>query len=147
MTGPADPPAPRDRPRRAPGVRVVEEEAEPATTPEPDAALPTALVAEFGLRRVDEVPRPVAWVRNRQLFTVPVAGMVFFPGFQFDADGTPLPAIAATLTAIADRVAGWELAVWFITANDLLDGRRPVDVLAQPDLLIAAARALVQPDG
>jgi hypothetical protein len=102
------------------------------------------LAAEFGLRRIDEVAQPLRRVSRRQLFTVPLAGGERFPGFQFAADGAPLPAITAVLVAVEGRVGGWELALWFVSGNDVLAGRRPVDVLDDPGPVAAAVRRLLQ---
>jgi hypothetical protein len=50
------------------------------------------------------------------------------------------------LHVVAGRIGGWELAMWFTSSNQQLDGRRPVDDLdEEPERVVAAARALGEP--
>lgn len=107
---------------------------------------------EFGLFSAAEAARragsrghsPVAavrqWVKASKVVPVTTAaGLEAFPGFCFGPDGRPDPAITPVVKAFAGRLAGWELAGWFLTPNAALDGSRPVDRLDQPDALRAAA--------
>lgn len=61
---------------------------------------------------------------------MPVEGSTRYPGFQFDDDSRPLPAVGAVLERVGGQVGGWELALWFTAGSDWLGGLRPVDVLA-----------------
>lgn len=64
-----------------------------------------------------------------------------FPGFQFDVRGVrPVVAELASLGA----ELGWGetgLIQWLVSPTTYLGGRRPVDVLEDPDRMLAAARA------
>lgn len=83
------------------------------------------------------------WRAHRQVFTVEAGGQARFPGFQFDTHGRPRPVIAQILQVFGDRLAGWELALWFTGNNDWLGGLRPVDALSSDaELVLDAARRL-----
>lgn len=68
-------------------------------------------------------------------------GPLFFPAFQFDLQtGIPLPVVGEVV-----RIAGpeWKkssLIQWFYAPNGYLDGLRPVDVIDDRPVLLAAAR-------
>ena len=71
-------------------------------------------------------------VRRGKIFALAHRGRRLYPAWQFSASGSPLPVIAEVLRA-AERVQldGWELALWFTSANGWLDDRRPVDMLTE----------------
>lgn len=114
------------------------------------------LATEFGLLSSADVaaiagstasnPAALAnrWRTERKVFTVDDAGAQRFPGFQFGANGRPLPVIAEVLEVMGERLTGWELALWFTASSDWLGGElRPADVLdSDPDLVVRAATAL-----
>jgi hypothetical protein len=114
------------------------------------------LADEFGLRSSTEVAKlagshasnPAAlanrWRTEGKVFTVDVDGAQRFPGFQFSENGRPLPVVAEVLKVIGDRLAGWELALWFTSSSDWLGGElRPADVLdSDPEMVVQAATAL-----
>lgn len=81
------------------------------------------------------------WSNGKKVFTVDVDWAQRFPGFQFGENGKPLPVIADVLAAVDNRLAGWELALWFTSSNEWLGGKlRPVDVLdSDQDLVLEAA--------
>ena len=69
-----------------------------------------------------------------------------YPSFQFDVDtGRPKPVMATVLAQLPRALVdgGWQLGFWFTTPNDVLDWRRPADVLGadDPGAVIAAAAA------
>ena len=115
-----------------------------------------ALAAEFGLLSSSDVAElsgsaarnagatAARWRAAGRIFAVTSGGKAaLFPGFQFDAGGQPVPVIADILTALADRLDPWSLALWFTGDNTRLGGLRPVDALSgDPDAVLAAARAL-----
>ena len=73
------------------------------------------------------------------MFSVPYQGGTYYLGFQFDADGHPLPAVAGVLRVIGDWPP-WEIAAWFVRPHGLLERRPPVELLASdPDRLVEAA--------
>lgn len=79
--------------------------------------------------------------RDRIIFGVPYkSNRILYPGFQFCADGTVHPAIAPLLQRLTHAgLDGWELASWFTSASDLLDGDAPVDRFDDLDGVLAAA--------
>lgn len=119
-----------------------------------NAAAHVELSEEFGLLSSSQVaelaksksmasnPAALAnrWRKERKVFTVDVDGAQRFPGFQFGANGKPLPVIAEVVEAVGDRLTGWDLALWFTGSNGWLGGQRPVDVLdSDAELVVAAA--------
>ncbi len=85
------------------------------------------------------------WREQGAIFAVEHQQRALFPSFEFDiGTGRPKPAIRSILAELPPALveAGWQLAFWFTTPADVLDGHRPVDVLdADPDAVIDAARA------
>lgn len=65
---------------------------------------------------------------------------LLFPGFQFAADGSPLP-VVGVLAAISRRLGRSEtgLIQWLCSPSGYLDGDRPVDHLDEPELVISVA--------
>ena len=117
-----------------------------------NAAAREELIAEFGLLSSAEVASRVGsraknraalanrWKQEGKIFSVNHQGLVFFPAFQFDDNGQPLPVIAPMLATVGRQSTGWELALWFIAANGWLDGGRPVDLLRkEPEVVVQAA--------
>jgi hypothetical protein len=115
------------------------------------------LAVEFGVLSAADVARLAGstaanperlvtrWREEGRVLAVAADGTARFPGFQFDERGVPLPVIADVLTAVADRLPGWELALWFTAANARLGDRRPVDVLdTDPELVVQAAAHLAE---
>ena len=84
------------------------------------------------------------WKREGRLFAVRRSGIDLYPAFQF-ADGTPRPAIKSILAALPDEMTGWQIAMWFASANGWLDGTAPQDSLSEPDAVIGAAQRLAEP--
>lgn len=102
----------------------------------------TAVAERAKSRSLASNPAALAnrWRSEGKVFTVDVDGSQRFPGFQFGANGKPLPVVAQVLAAVGDRLSGWELALWFTGSNGWLGGMRPVDVLdSDPELVVEAA--------
>ncbi len=78
------------------------------------------------------------WKQEKRIFSVPHQGAEIFPGFQFDEHGQPREAIRDIVAALGGS-SPWELALWFISANGWLDGRRPVDLLDVDSLAVGQA--------
>ncbi|BCI91299.1 hypothetical protein NIIDMKKI_65050 [Mycobacterium kansasii] len=109
--------------------------------------------AEFGLLTSTEAgkrmgsrssaPRNLATTahRNKALVAVRRGNYLAYPGFQFGADGKPLPAIER-LRDVAET-NGWSetgLVQWLCAPTTYLDGDRPVDhLLTEPDRVLAVA--------
>jgi hypothetical protein len=83
--------------------------------------------------------------RNKALVAVRRGNYLAYPGFQFGADGTPLPVIAR-LREVAEENSWSEagLVQWLCSPTSYLDDDRPVDrLLTDPDGVVAvAAQAL-----
>lgn len=88
------------------------------------------------------------WRESARIFAVQDGDREYFPSFQFDDTGRPLPIIGELLAILGQHKArsDWDNAFWFIGANGWLDGPRPVDLLlSSPDLVKDAAEQEVLP--
>jgi chaperonin GroES len=115
-----------------------------------------ALVREFGAVSRLELESLIAhrtvpaaavdeWLADGALFAVEYRGVEIFPGFEFEADGSPLPIVkevTRALTLDGDRdVSAWEVALWFTSRTGWLGDERPVDLLnTAPEQVVMAAR-------
>jgi hypothetical protein len=115
----------------------------------------TALLEEFGALRSQEVADLAEsrasnraalanrWRAENRVLAVPVGDELLYPGFQFNAEGKPKPAVGQAITWLRSdaRSTDWQAALWFATPTSWLGRRRPVDVLdGDPDAVIDAAR-------
>ena len=51
------------------------------------------------------------------------------------------PVVADVLATLGQQGRGWQLALWFTSANGWVDGRRPVDLLhSEPEEVAQAAK-------
>jgi hypothetical protein len=118
-----------------------------------NAVARTELAQEFGLltsREVADLAGSRArnraalanrWTQEGRVFAVPHAGQYLWPGFQFDAQGQPLPVVSEVVAILAGDLPPWPLALWFTSRSGWLDGRRPADLLAtEPAAVVEAAR-------
>lgn len=82
------------------------------------------------------------WKRQGQIFSVPHRGGDYFPAFQFDESGQPLPTISSLISLFRQSEWNeWETALWFSAPNGWLDGATPVSLLERdPDSVVNAAR-------
>lgn len=83
------------------------------------------------------------WRAQNRIVGVPWRDELLYPGFQFAADGRPIPAIQPALAALRSdpHTTDWQAALWFATPTSWLRGQRPLDVLdADPDLVVEAAQ-------
>lgn len=88
------------------------------------------------------------WRSERQIFGLGDGDRAVFPSFQFDSDGSPKQIVARLLSIFAQVKSrtDWDNALWFLAANDWLDGPSPIELLAtDPDLVIDAAEQAVLP--
>jgi hypothetical protein len=98
-----------------------------------------ALFQEFGAFTSAEALAD-RWKQEGRIFSVTHHGATYHPGFQFDAEGRPLPVIAEVIRRLGAKSGEWELALWFTAANGWLDGGRPVDLLqSEPEEVAQAA--------
>jgi hypothetical protein len=109
--------------------------------------LTSAEVAELaGSRAKNRAALANRWAKEGRVFAVPHGRQFLWPGFQFDAQGQPRPAVAEVLRWFRDESSRWALALWFTSRTGWLDGRRPVDLLAtEPGAVVEAARAENEP--
>ena len=122
----------------------------------------TALLEEFGALSATDVAELAGstakntsalagrWRRDGRILAVEHHGASLYPGFQFTDTGQPRPVVEAILNYLReDGASPWQQALWFISANGWLDGRRPVDALTtDPESVIrAAAEAVREPVG
>ena len=86
--------------------------------------------------------QPNKWKKEGQIFAIRHQGLDYFPAYGLDAEAgyRPLKPLAPVLAVFGDAKDGWGLAYWFASANSLLGGKRPQDVLLKsPDRVLAAA--------
>lgn len=80
--------------------------------------------------------------RDQALLAIIRGRQTLFPGFQFGADGRPLPVIR-TLRRLAEEM-GWPesgVVQWLCARTTYLDELRPVDLVADdPERVVDAAR-------
>lgn len=91
-----------------------------------------------GLQATSMVAR---WIVSRSVVTVMGPHGWMIPMFQFDqATATPKPSMAPVLAVLRGVFADAELALWFVTSNDWLEGDRPAMVMHKnlPGVLHAA---------
>lgn len=109
-------------------------------------ALDPASVAELaGSRSANRRALAQRWRAEGRISGVEVRGRYLYLGFQFDrTTGQPKPAVGRVLQAlpVGLRRGGWQLALWWGDALDILGWRRPVDLLGEdPETVVAAAEA------
>jgi hypothetical protein len=115
----------------------------------------SSLLGEFGALRSHEVADLAEsrasnraalanrWRAENRLVAVSVRDELLYPGFQFNAEGKPKPAIAAVIGWLRSdpHITDWQMALWFVAPTSWLGGRRPVDLIDEdPDAVIDAAR-------
>jgi len=104
-------------------------------------ALSSAGVAELaGSKAGNKAALANRWKQEGRILSVSLHGATYFPGFQFDEQGRPLPVIAEVLKALRPESSDWQIALWFTSRTGWLGDRRPVDLLAsEPDAVARAA--------
>jgi Protein of unknown function (DUF2384) len=107
-------------------------------------ALDSGQVAELaGSRATNRAALANRWRAEQRVLAVPMGDELLYPGFQFTAEGKPVPAVGSALRELRTdpRLRHWQAALWFAGPNGWLGGRRPVDLLdAEPDAVVEAAR-------
>jgi hypothetical protein len=100
----------------------------------------------FKTKTADQAVR--RWRSERKILAIEHGGQDFYPAFQFGTHGEPLPIIGELLEILGLYTArsDWDNALWFVAANDWLDGNTPLGLLeVDPDLLKDAAEQAVLP--
>jgi len=103
-------------------------------------ALTSAQIGELaGSKSPNRAALAHKWKSDGRIFSVPHQGANYFPGFQFDGEGQPIP-LVAQIIRILHELSPWELALWFTSRDGYLGGRRPVDLLtSEPARVVFAA--------
>lgn len=86
--------------------------------------------------------QPHRWKREGRIFALRRNGSDFYPGYALDADANyrPVAGLAPILSVFGDELDEWDVAIWFASANSLLGGTAPKNLLAHaPDRVLAAA--------
>lgn len=103
-------------------------------------ALTSAEVADLaGSRATNKAALANRWKQEGRIFSVTHHGQTLFPAFQFDGKGQPCPVIAEVLSTLGQRDREWPLALWFLSSNGWLGGRRAVDLLESDPAAVAEA--------
>lgn len=109
-------------------------------------ALTSAEVAErAGFTGKNAAQTAYRWRQQGRIFGVERNGETLHPSFQFDSrTGQPLPVIREILKVLRSAdMSPWSIALWFTAPSGILDGRRPVDVLDDRELVLRAAEDAV----
>ena len=86
------------------------------------------------------------WRSDKKIFAVEHRGKLLYPTFQFDVQGHPKGIVAKVLAALGDAVGGWQTAIWFVTPNNWLDEKKPVDLLdREPARVLDVAADIAEP--
>ena len=83
------------------------------------------------------------WMRAGKIFAVHDGHSARYPLFQIDqTEGKPRPEIRDVLAHLREQMSGWQIALWFVTANAWTgDWRCPIDLLGhEPERVVDAAR-------
>ena len=100
----------------------------------------------FGSKARNRSALAARWRSDKKIFAVQRGGRFLYPAFQFDAQGLPRKVISKVLAALGDAVGGWQTALWFVTPNGWLNGKKPVDLLERkPDAVLDAAADVAEP--
>lgn len=109
------------------------------------ARTPSEAVARAGISTSSPSRHVSRWIASQRAFAVVHGGRRLLPGFQFDSDSGQLrPEVARLLAAFENRRKGWEVALWMMSPNGWLRGRRPIDLWpAEIESILEAARLAV----
>ncbi|WP_326540392.1 hypothetical protein [Pseudorhodoferax sp.] len=128
--------------------------------PEPDAETFACATAAYacsgGLLAADAVAqsldrqhgqgisRVARWIVDSSVLSIAGVGGIWLPAFQLHpVFWTPRTELAPVLATLPPPTDSWRWTDWFAEANELLQGRRPADLLAcAPGEVLQAARQL-----
>lgn len=86
--------------------------------------------------------QPNKWKRDRRIFAIRHQGVDLFPDYALDPEKQyrPVGALASILRIFGDQLDGWDIAIWFASANGFLGGACPKDLLVSaPERVLEAA--------
>lgn len=85
--------------------------------------------------------------RQDRVFAVRDSKQDLYPAFQFDENAEPRAEMSQVLQAVPEGARGWPLLSWFEARNELLNGRKPSDLLAiDPAAVVRAAERFYSRD-
>jgi hypothetical protein len=96
-----------------------------------------------GLSQTNPNAQPWKWKKKKQIFTIDHAAGELYPGYALDEreNYRPRKGLQPILELFGASMNGWGLALWFMSANGMLGGKAPKDVLAKdPEKVLIAAR-------
>lgn len=102
------------------------------------------LACKLGERLQQQPVSQVArWIVSHKVLSFAWRSRMLLPVFQFDeVDLTPLPSVSAAVAELASTLGNWEMALWFVEPNHLLDEATPMDALKiDAAAVLSAARA------
>lgn len=86
--------------------------------------------------------QPNKWKREGRIFALKRGGSDYYPAYGLDpeAEYRPIKGLAPILAVFGDALDGWDIAIWFASANSFLGGVAPMNLLAtDPARVLAAA--------
>lgn len=100
-----------------------------------------AAVAEFAQSRArNRNALASRWAGEKRIFGVLSDRITLFPAFQFNPDTRqPYPEVREVIRALESDYEGWSLAIWFVTPNDWLEGKAPLDCWSDDRATVVAA--------
>lgn len=102
------------------------------------------LAGKLGERSHQQPVSQVArWIVSHRALSFAWRSQTLLPVFQFDeVDLMPLPSVSAAVGELVGTLGNWEMALWFIQPNHLLDEAAPMDaVKIDAAAVLSAARA------
>lgn len=87
--------------------------------------------------------QPSKWITHSKIFTIRHQNTEYFPTYGLDPKRQykPREILASIIKIFKDTKDGWGMAYWFASANSLLGGKRPKDLLdLTPEQVLAAAQ-------
>ncbi|OWS74259.1 MULTISPECIES: hypothetical protein [Pantoea] len=94
--------------------------------------LSAAEVAQLaGLSSTNPSAQPNKWKKSGQIFAINHNGIDYFPDYGLDRDThfRPVKPLAQILRIFAGHKDSWAIALWFLSNNSFLAGKRPQDLL------------------
>ena len=112
-------------------------------------AADVAKAAGFSMKNPSSQPNK--WKQDGQIFTIKNHGTEYFPGYGLDPalQYRPIKALSKIIAIFKDKKDGWEMAYWFVSANGILGGLAPKDLLISnpEDVIVAAKHEMAELEG
>ncbi|CAN7572155.1 DUF2384 domain-containing protein [Arthrobacter sp. LjRoot78] len=100
------------------------------------------MALQLGIADPDDVRRLYS---EGRLVAIHRGGRVLYPGFQIDPESRTILPVFHDLLRAAEEAVRHESAMisWLVRPSSSLDGARPVDLLDDPERILAEARTLL----